>query len=295
MPVSANAAPPSRHDLEHVEERLDVVDRGRLPEQADLDRERRLRARLAAVALDRLEERRLLAADVCAGADPELELESVQLRRARVDRVLQPLVGERVLGADVEEAAFAARREARDRHRLDHRERIRLHQHAVLERAGLRLVGVADDVVRASAGWSATAFHFTPGRERGAPAAEQTRLRHLADDAVRPELAGACERAETAGGDVRVERRRVDARGDAAQQAQARRACLRQRRRLGGELLLERLLAGDRAVLRRRALAEPEARARMLARPDRRALERAGEVGADVGHVRGRSSSASSA
>ena len=56
-------------------ERLDVVHDGRLAEQADLDRERRLVARLAALALDRLEERRLLAADVGAGAAPELDVE----------------------------------------------------------------------------------------------------------------------------------------------------------------------------------------------------------------------------
>ena len=57
------------------DERLDVVDDGRLAEQADLDRERRLVARLAAVALDRVEERRLLAADVRAGAAADLDVE----------------------------------------------------------------------------------------------------------------------------------------------------------------------------------------------------------------------------
>ena len=69
-------------------------------------------------------------------------------RDRRVDRVLRAAVRERVLGADVDEALRAARREAGDRHRLDERERVALHQHAVLERARLRLVGVADDVVR---------------------------------------------------------------------------------------------------------------------------------------------------
>ena len=59
-----------------VGQRLDVVDDRRLAEQADLDRERRLVARLAALALDRFEERRLLAADVGAGAAPELDVEA---------------------------------------------------------------------------------------------------------------------------------------------------------------------------------------------------------------------------
>ena len=62
-------------DERDVGQRLDVVDDGRLAEQPDLDRERRLVARLAALALDRLEERRLLAADVGAGAAPELDVE----------------------------------------------------------------------------------------------------------------------------------------------------------------------------------------------------------------------------
>src|SRR6202035_6085082 len=52
------------HDARHVGEGLDVVDDGRLAEEADLDGERRLRARLAAAAFDRVEEGRLLAADI---------------------------------------------------------------------------------------------------------------------------------------------------------------------------------------------------------------------------------------
>ena len=72
------------HDARDVGQRLDVVDDRRLAEQPDLDRERRLVARLAALALDRLEERRLLAADVGAGAAPELDVEvEARARRCR--------------------------------------------------------------------------------------------------------------------------------------------------------------------------------------------------------------------
>src|SRR5581483_7276248 len=105
--------------LEHVEERLDVVDRGRLAEEPELDGERRLVPRLAAFALDRLEERRLLATDVRAGADPELDLEVVEERARRVDRVLHALVREGVLRPDVDVALPCAGREAGDRERLD--------------------------------------------------------------------------------------------------------------------------------------------------------------------------------
>src|SRR5581483_2314300 len=138
----------AEQDLRYVDERLDVVHRGRFPEEPDLDRERRLVARLAALSLDRLEERRLLAAYVRPGADAQLDLEAVEVRRRGVDRVLNARVGERVLRADVDEALRRAGREPRDRNRLDERERILLHDDPVLERAGLRLVGVADDVVR---------------------------------------------------------------------------------------------------------------------------------------------------
>ena len=66
-------------DAGHRGERLDVVDDGRLVEQAGDHRERRPVARLAAEALERLDERRLLAADVGAGAqgDDDVEVEAV--------------------------------------------------------------------------------------------------------------------------------------------------------------------------------------------------------------------------
>ena len=78
------------HDRRDVDQRLDVVDDGRLAEQPDLDRERRLVARLAALALDRLEERRLLAADVGAGAAPDLDVEGERRSRGCRARAARP-------------------------------------------------------------------------------------------------------------------------------------------------------------------------------------------------------------
>ena len=66
----------------------------------------------------------------------------------RVDRRLQRAHRSRVLAAQVQPAVRAAGGERGDRHRLDDGERITLHQHAVLERAGLGLVGVAHEVMR---------------------------------------------------------------------------------------------------------------------------------------------------
>ena len=74
-------------DLEHRRrgrDRLDVVDGRRRGVEAGDRRERRLRARLAAPALERLEQRRLLAADVGAGAAVEDDRDVAEqlLRRA---------------------------------------------------------------------------------------------------------------------------------------------------------------------------------------------------------------------
>ena len=82
----------AEHDVEHVDERLDVVHDGRLSEEADLDGERRLVARLAALALDRLEDRRLLAADVGA------RRRAGSRRRTRSPRPSRPRRGTRARG-----------------------------------------------------------------------------------------------------------------------------------------------------------------------------------------------------
>ena len=76
VPVRGPRLAALEQDVEHVDQGLDVVDHGRLAEEADLRRERRLRARLAALAFDRVEERRLLAADVGAGAAADLDVEA---------------------------------------------------------------------------------------------------------------------------------------------------------------------------------------------------------------------------
>ena len=117
-------------------ERQHVVDDGRLAEQALERRDRRLGPHLAALALEALEHRGLLAADVGACPDAHVEVEvrarcrgcrapsqpcvyavSMARRRAR-DRV-------RVLGADVDVALARAHGVRRDGHALDEGERDR--------------------------------------------------------------------------------------------------------------------------------------------------------------------------
>src|SRR5207244_4520706 len=119
--------------------------------EAGLGWEGRLVAGLAPVPLDRVEKGRLFAADISAGAAPDFDIEGqtaaegVFAEKAAIacllDGVFETPAGQGVFAADVDVAALAAGRVTGDRHRLDHREGVLLHDHAVLEGAGLRLVG----------------------------------------------------------------------------------------------------------------------------------------------------------
>ena len=119
--------------------------------------ERRLVARLGALALHRLQQRGLLAADVAAGADEGLELEGAAgaedvgrraaRRPRRRDLVLDDLDLRLVLVADVDDAGRAPVDQAGEQHALHQQVRHVREEEAVLEGAGLALVGVADDVL----------------------------------------------------------------------------------------------------------------------------------------------------
>ena len=162
MPIRGERCAAIEHDVEDVDERLDVVDDRRLAEEARLHRERRLVPRLAAEALDRIEQRGFLATNVGAGAAAQLDVEADRLAhhpiakkagRARLRQCAeQSRGGERILAANIDVALLATGREPSDGHRLDDRERVLFHQHAIFERAGLRFVGVADHVVRPRGG-----------------------------------------------------------------------------------------------------------------------------------------------
>ena len=187
-------------DRRHRGEALRVVDRGGLAVQAEVRRERRLEARLALLALERLEQRGFLAADVGAGADERVEVEvdagaqHVPAEQARRVGLLERRLEARhglghELAADVVVADRGAHRVAADGHALDQRVRVVAQDVAVVAGAGLALVGVADDVLL----HRRVARHERPleaRREAGAAAAAQARgLDHL-DDLLARRLLG---------------------------------------------------------------------------------------------------------
>jgi hypothetical protein len=103
----------------------------------------------------------------------------------------------------------ATGREAGDRHRLDERERIAFDEDAVLERSGLRLVGVAHQMV-----WSrrlaGDGVPLASGRERRAAAPDEPGVGDLADDLGGADGECPSECLVAAGGPIVVEAGRVD-------------------------------------------------------------------------------------
>ena len=170
------------HDPRQVRQRLHVVDDGRLPVEPHRRREeRRLQAGHAAVALEALDERRLLAHDVGAGAgvqhDVGAEVAAADLRAhvprcvGLVERRGEALGRQRHLAAHVQEALRETQRVAGDEASLDELVRVALHQQAVLVGAGLALVAVHHQVARPDVRRAEAPLH--PRREAGAAASQQ--------------------------------------------------------------------------------------------------------------------------
>eukprot|EP00227_Mantoniella_beaufortii_P011202 CAMPEP_0197590548 /NCGR_PEP_ID=MMETSP1326-20131121/11475_1 /TAXON_ID=1155430 /ORGANISM="Genus nov. species nov., Strain RCC2288" /LENGTH=441 /DNA_ID=CAMNT_0043155651 /DNA_START=195 /DNA_END=1517 /DNA_ORIENTATION=- len=174
---------------------LDVGDRGGAPVQPHAGGERRLQARLALLALQALDQRRLLAADVRPRAvvDVDVEVDAAPARVLAqeprgVRLVACPLQGEAlvdVLPADVDVARARAHGGARDQAPLDQLVRVVPHDFAVLARAGLGLVGVDDQVGRTAVRYLWHEGPLEAGGEAGAAAPAQARRLDFVDDPVR--------------------------------------------------------------------------------------------------------------
>src|SRR5690348_10364637 len=146
--------------MRHERDGLDVVDDGRHAVEPGVRREWRLEARFAALALARVEQRRLLAADVRAGAAMEQDVDreiaaadlvaDVAARTCGFERALEDAIAFEELAADVHDDLFGLDRVGGDDQALDDLERRLLEQHAVLEHAWLGFVAVADEITRPS-------------------------------------------------------------------------------------------------------------------------------------------------
>ena len=192
----ADAGEPGRaapHDVGRRRDGLDIVDGGRAAVEAHIGRERRLQPRLALLALEALQQRGFLAADIGAGAvvDVEVEVPAVdivladQLRLVGlIDRRLEMLALADEFAADIDVAGVRAHRAAGDQAAFDQKMRIVPHDLAVLAGAGLGLVGIDHKIVRPSVRLLRHERPFQAGREAGAAAAAQSRRLHLVDDPV---------------------------------------------------------------------------------------------------------------
>ena len=193
-PISLNQSAPPNTMYGTLARRADVVDDGRRVVEAVGGWERRLEARLAALALQRVEQRRLLAADVGAGAavhgDFAVEAGAEDVPAQVPARVRFAHCGEhppdRVhgLAADVDERVFGADRVAGDDDALDHRVRVVHHQRQIAAGARLALVGVDHDVVRLRRRFCGMKPHFMPVGKPAPPRPRRLESLHSVDELI---------------------------------------------------------------------------------------------------------------
>src|SRR5258708_241121 len=137
-------------DVAHPEDGLDIVDQRRPAEEADLARERRLVARQAALALDALEHRRFLAADIGAGAAAEMDLGLLGEPRLIElgDLGEEDVAALRVFVAQIEIGVGGFDRPVADQHAFEHTVRIALEIVAALFKGGAALSSVVPPTTR---------------------------------------------------------------------------------------------------------------------------------------------------
>ena len=180
-------------DVGRRRDRLHIIDRGRTAVEPDIGGERRLKPRLALLALEAFEQRGFLAADISAGAVMQIEIEIPAVHVALadqlgvvglVDRRLQCFALADEFAADIDVAGIGAHAEAGDQATLDQEMRIVPHDLAVLAGAGLGFVGVDHEIMRPPVGFLGHERPFQSGRKSGAATAAQARRLHLVDDLV---------------------------------------------------------------------------------------------------------------
>ena len=144
------------HDIWYVGQCFDVVDHRRLAPEALLDRKRRLGPRHPPLSLDRSDQGCFLAADKSACPELELDVEiktriqHVSAEKPSLLRLLQrqpqPFDGQRILRPDIHIPPAGTDHIGTNQHALDYGMGISLDDRTVHERAGISLVGVADNI-----------------------------------------------------------------------------------------------------------------------------------------------------
>ena len=144
-------------DVLHMAEGLDIIHDGRAHVETECSGEiRRLDARIRALAFQRFDQTGLFAANVGAGAAVHVDL-AIKAGTKDVlaqetfgpglgDGFLDDLRRERELLTNVNVGQLGVHREAGDGHALNELMRVLMQDVAILERAGLRFVGVADEI-----------------------------------------------------------------------------------------------------------------------------------------------------
>ena len=203
----------------HRGQRDDVVDHGRLAEQALDGRQRRLGTDLAALAFQAFEQRSFLAANVGARAQANIQIELFAAARdvlAQValfvgdgDGALHRLERVRIFRAQIDVAAGGAHRESRDGHALDEHERIAFHDHAVGVGAAVAFVRVADDVFLVGSGLQ-NRLPLDAGGETRAAAPAQSGVGDFVDERFGRHRQRALQAFVTVAAHVIGERKRID-------------------------------------------------------------------------------------
>ncbi len=173
IPVDAVA-----HDVGHVADGLDIVDDGRFGVETLDRRKGRLHARMTAIAFQAGEQRRLFATLVGTSAAMYHNLQLLAAAKDVLPRIAlgfglfnglnQTCIGKIVLAADVDEGRFGLNGMGTEDDAFDQLMGVVLHDDAVFEGAGLRLVRVDHQIARKrigrqetpfDAGWKAGAAH----------------------------------------------------------------------------------------------------------------------------------------
>ena len=190
-PKLANQAAPRRKNIRRDGDQFHIVDGRRGAVKAHIGGERRLQPGHAFFALKRLQKRGFLAADVGARAVVNVNVErpAVQIvladelcRIGLGDRGLETLAFQDIFAANIDVAGMRLHCEAGDKTALDQKLRIVAHDFPVLAGAGLRFIGVDDEIGRPRRIGFRHEGPFEASREPGAAAPAQTRGLHLVDD-----------------------------------------------------------------------------------------------------------------